>query len=341
MRLTRRVLLRSTPLVFLPLISGSLDADAAKRVLEITKPSLESTRRGFKWLMKTFNRDDGCGIDIGTPSDISCTAMVGLALLADGNTPIEGPLSKKVRDITTYLIDAVENNRFAVDLHSQVRADLSMYADHHFAALFLSQVYGEDWQIEPIERALAKLVEQIGRGQNQTGNWGQGRYPRLGAITGWCALRGAHLSGLHVEASAEATAKYLIDSMKTPQKRHSSLFTTSSGVRVLYSMGLAEREVGQKAFRDLHRMATHDFQTFRQFGGEQYLAVHYGNEAMLKRGGDMWHEWHAAVRDKLIEVQNKDGSWIGYSCITSRTFCTAAALLVLTSPNRYLPISQQ
>jgi hypothetical protein len=46
------------------------------------------------------------------------------------------------------------------------------------------------------------------------------------------------------------------------------------------------------------------------------------------------------MRDKIVGVQNSDGSWTGHHCITSRTFCTAAAILVLTSPNRYLPISQ-
>jgi len=29
-------------------------------------------------------------------------------------------------------------------------------------------------------------------------------------------------------------------------------------------------------------------------------------------------------------VQNADGSWSGHHCITGRTFCTAAALNVLT-----------
>jgi hypothetical protein len=61
---------------------------------------------------------------------------------------------------------------------------------------------------------------------------------------------------------------------------------------------------------------------------------------MLQTGGDDWQQWFPIVRDKLIDVQNADGSWLGHSCIVSRTFCTACSLLVLTSPNRYLPISQ-
>ena len=61
---------------------------------------------------------------------------------------------------------------------------------------------------------------------------------------------------------------------------------------------------------------------------------------MLQKGGEDWKIWFPTVRDKIVSVQNSDGSWTGHHCITSRTFCTAAACLVLSSPNRYLPISQ-
>jgi len=61
---------------------------------------------------------------------------------------------------------------------------------------------------------------------------------------------------------------------------------------------------------------------------------------MLQKGGDDWAAWYPSLRDKIVGVQNSDGSWTGHHCITSRTFCTAAAILVLTAPNRYLPISQ-
>ena len=56
----------------------SLDTDPP----EFTTASKKSMASGNGWMKKTFNRDQGCGIDIGTPSDISCTAMVGLALMS-------------------------------------------------------------------------------------------------------------------------------------------------------------------------------------------------------------------------------------------------------------------
>jgi len=40
---------------------------------------------------------------------------------------------------------------------------------------------------------------------------------------------------------------------------------------------------------------------------------------------------HIAVNTvKDTGIQNQDGTWTGHHCITGRTFCTSAALLVLT-----------
>lgn len=307
---------------------------------EFTDRSEKSILRGTEWLKKTFNRDNGCGVDIGTFSDISCTAAVGLALLSQGNTPIDGPHTDLVRKCVRYVLDCVREDRFSIDLNTQVKADLCGYADHHFAALFLAEVLGQDREVKPIQQALVKLVEKIGAGQTRDGHWGRGRYPQLAAVTGWCSLRGAHFSGVKVNGSIDTTANYLIKQMTHQGSGPWSVFATAAGIRVLYSLEMEGHEVAQRAFRESLKAAKSYFPRFNQFGGEQYLAFHYINEAMLQEEGEYWRQWFPVVRDKLIDVQNADGSWLGHSCIVSRTFCTACSLLVLTSPNRYLPISQ-
>lgn len=52
-------------------------------------------------------------------------------------------------------------------------------------------------------------------------------------------------------------------------------------------------------------------------------------ESLVLEGGDAWKAWDKSISDNLYRVQNRDGSWTGHHCITGRTFCTAAALLVL------------
>jgi hypothetical protein len=103
---------------------------------------------------------------------------------------------------------------------------------------------------------------------------------------------------------------------------------------------MEDEEIAKKAFNEVASFIKRDNTAFSQAGGEEYLAFHLITETMLQKGGDDWATWFPTVRDKVVAVQNSDGSWTGHHCITSRTFCTAAAILVLGAPNRYLPISQ-
>ena len=80
-------------------------------VVEITDKSVEGVRRGLEWLKRTEGRKGGHGTDINQADDIGCSAMVGLALLADGSTPSQGPLTKCIlRRIVSYLIGCVERD---------------------------------------------------------------------------------------------------------------------------------------------------------------------------------------------------------------------------------------
>jgi hypothetical protein len=70
-------------------------------------------------------------------------------------------------------------------------------------------------------------------------------------------------------------------------------------------------------------------QGFGNNGGEEYLSYLLISETLVQSGGAEWARWDAAISKLVGGVQNEDGSWVGHHCITGRTFCTAAALLVL------------
>ena len=69
---------------------------------------------------------------------------------------------------------------------------------------------------------------------------------------------------------------------------------------------------------------------FGSNGGEEFLSYLNIGESLIIKGGDAWEKWDQSVTDNLNRVQNDDGSWSGYHCITGRTFVTSAALMVLT-----------
>lgn len=316
---------------------------------EFTPQSERAVRRGDEWLMKTMHRDGGCGVDIGQPGDIGCSAMVGLALLAQGNTPVEGPRSREVQRIVSFILRATEvmpQDDITSMQGTQLQNKIGRHAHSFFAALFLAEVIGEGWDTEPVRDGLKKIVAAIVGSQTADGHWGaQSWAPTLGTVMGWVSLRASHYAGMKVGSSPDLTAKHLVQQMTTNLAQHQgswmhTLYKNATGIRVLYALGMDKEPIAKKALKDVEDLVKKDNTAFSQAGGEEYLAFHLITETMLQKGGSDWGAWFPTVRDKIVGVQNSDGSWTGHHCITSRTFCTAAAILVLTSPNRYLPISQ-
>ncbi|MBX9583942.1 MAG: hypothetical protein K2X87_26890, partial [Gemmataceae bacterium] len=76
---------------------------------------------------------------------------------------------------------------------------------------------------------------------------------------------------------------------------------------------------------------------FGSNGGEEFLSFLNISEALLVKGGKDWTDWDAKMTQGLEKAQDKDGSWAGHHCITGKTFCTAAALLVLTADRTPFP----
>jgi hypothetical protein len=71
-------------------------------------------------------------------------------------------------------------------------------------------------------------------------------------------------------------------------------------------------------------------QGFGNNGGEEFMSFLMTGESMLMQGGDNWKKWYDMMSGKLVNIQNKDGSWNGHHCITSPVFCTATCLLILS-----------
>ena len=275
--------------------------------------------------------------------------MVGLAMMAQGSTPIEGPRSRELRKIVSYLLRVVEvmpNDDITQESGTQLQNKIGRHAHSFFAGVFLSEVLGEGYEIEPVRRALRRVVRAIVDMQTPDGHWGnQSWAPTLGTVMGWVALRAAHYAGMKVGKSPETTARHLEEQMTQTLAQESgswmhTLYKNATGIRVLYAIGKDKDPIAAKAFADVLRLIQQDNTAFSQAGGEEYLAFHLITETMLQKGGADWKTWFPTARDRVVAVQNADGSWTGHHCITSRTFCTSAAILVLSAPNRYLPISQ-
>src|SRR5262249_20240031 len=78
---------------------------------------------------------------------------------------------------------------------------------------------------------------------------------------------------------------------------------------------------------------------FGSNGGEEFLSFMNISETLLVRGGDDWVKWDQKVTEALSRAQDKDGTWSGQHCITGKTFCTSAALLVLMADRMQVPVT--
>jgi hypothetical protein len=105
---------------------------------------------------------------------------------------------------------------------------------------------------------------------------------------------------------------------------------------------IAKLEETQKVAVDatLKQLGDKQFlQGFGSNGGEEFLSYLNLSETLVVQGGEKWTKWDQSVTENLNRIQNQDGSWSGQHCITGKTFCTAASLLVLMADRTQLPVA--
>jgi hypothetical protein len=317
---------------------------------KISEQSQQSIDRGTRWLMSAMRADGSFGTDIGHPEDLGCTAIVGLALLSQGSCPTGGEHRDEVVHILNAILDIMDRFPDGVIPRREttlVQRKIGANADIFLAALFLSQIRGEAAAAEgDVARALKKCVWIICQTQGKEGTWGTESWaPVLGTVLGWESLRVSNSAGLEVKASAKSAGDALLQQLREKSSNDEgswmhSLYKDAASVRVLYSLNYRNDPVFQNCVNRIIRIAREDARPFERAGEEEYLAFYFVTECLLNDQQDpQWQEWYPTVEKRIVKMQNTDGSWTGHHCITARTFCTAAALLTLQSPNLFLPSS--
>ena len=70
---------------------------------------------------------------------------------------------------------------------------------------------------------------------------------------------------------------------------------------------------------------------YGSIGGEEFFSYLNISDGLKRSGGKEWNEWHSKITQKILKLQNEDGTWSGHHCITGRCAVTSAAILNLTS----------
>lgn len=70
---------------------------------------------------------------------------------------------------------------------------------------------------------------------------------------------------------------------------------------------------------------------FGSIGGEEFFSYLNISDSLHRAGGPEWAKWNADTKDKILKMQNEDGTWAGHHCITGRVAVTSAAILNLVA----------
>ena len=276
--------------------------------------------------------------------NVAVSALCGLAFLAGGSTPDEGPYGEQVSNILDYLLLHSEESGLVVYKPGALQRG-PMYG-HGLATLFLAECYGMAPDREDLRPKLDAAVRLIISVQNEQGGW---RYATDSddadisvTVAQIMALRAAKNAGLHVPNTTIENCIEYVTQCQNPDGGFmyqlpsgvSDFARTAMGIASLQSAGVYEGPELEAAFEYMEQ--------FRPRPGlnaskESYFFFghYYAVQAFRFEGGGAWPRWYASVRDEMTSQQEPDGSW---ESAISVDYATACACIVLQTPNNYLPI---
>ena len=305
--------------------------------------------RALKWVTST---QSSLGHWTAGSYPTAMTALAGTALISSGSTAMQGPYVRQIRRAVDYLTTKSRPNGLIGDPLTDNRYTYG----HGFSMLFLSQVLGEEEDVDrrrELVDILTRAVEFSGQAQTPSGGWGyvsakDGNNFDEGSttITQVQGLRGCRNAGIPVPGEVIEKAKQYIYGCKNPdggisyssRNRGSSRpAITAAALAALYNAGDYDGQhvpdMLAYSKKNLHRIAT----DVRSFGHWHYTYLYY-SQVVYRQGQAEWAPFRDKLTEKIIDEQAPDGSWNGN---VGPIYVTACNLIMLQLDNGFLPIYQR
>jgi len=294
-------------------------------------------------------------------NDVANTAIAALALLRAGNQ--YRPNVERAVDFILRQVEAspAEGLSITNGKPTQVQRKLGPYIDTFVASMLLAQVDGTFPKTNArIRSGLEKCVAKIENNQTKDGSWnaGGGWAPVLGTSIASRSLFAAQQKGVAVNMNVMARADdYTIKNQKDKDSmaagsgsgggvgisggRGSAAVSSSAGVALYQDAQALEqlsrtedsRKTNAKEIAAINsRLSDKQFvDGFGSIGGEEFFSYLNIGDSLRRSGGKQWNDWHSQITEKILQLQNGDGTWSGHHCITGRVAVTSAAILNLTT----------
>jgi len=333
-------------------IDRSIEADAQKLITPETQAAID---RGLTYLAaRQAPRDGSFGSSASARRRVAITALAGMAFLSSGSTPGRGRYGTNVQRAVDFLLTRCQPNGFIYDEGNTGGHFGPMY-DHGFATLFLAEVYGMA-RSPQVRTDLERAVQLIVNSQNKEGGW---RYEPDSkdadlsvTVCEMMALRAARNSGIYVpkqtiDRCTEYVRKCQVQDggfryQLTTSWQAVTFGLTAAGVVTLYSAGIYEGKALESGLQYLERYRPSA--AVHQPANHYFYSHYYAAQAMWHAGGQRFEQWYTDIREELVHgpfpFHNSGGGWRDPSSYGD-DYGTAMALLILQTPNNYLPIFQR
>lgn len=225
-----------------------------------------------------------------------------------------------------------------------------------------------------IRSGLSKCVAKIERNQTRDGSWnaGGGWAPLLGTSLASRSLYEASKKGLAVDREVLARADaYTVKNQKDrdsmargsgvgagsgggagpsagrgfsvggssaalPSAAGVALYQDAQALEQLSRTPESRRENSREISAINSKLSDSKFvDGYGSIGGEEFFSYLNISDGLKRSGGKAWSEWYSKITQKILKLQNDDGTWAGHHCITGRCAVTSAAILNLTANRDY------
>ena len=304
--------------------------------------------KGLAWLVENQSR---LGHWNHATYPTAMTALAGLAMICSGSTTIQGQFARPIRKAVDYLMTKCRPNGLIGD---PMRDNRYTYG-HGFSMLFLSQVLGEEEDVDRREELMAVLERAVSfsvNAQTKSGGWGYVSAQENASfdegsttITQVQGLRGCRNAGIVVPRETIDQAKQYIYDCQNPDggisyssrtKGTSRQAITAAALAALYNAGDYDSEyippMLEYCKKHLHRL-----NEGARYGHFHYTYLYYA-QVVYRQAGEEWQEFRDQLYDHIVRDQLADGSWTGN---IAPVYVSSCNLIILQLDKGYLPIFQR
>jgi squalene cyclase len=282
---------------------------------------------------------------------VAMTALAANAMLCEGSTTMCGKYSKNIQDAVTYLISMSQPNGLI-----GYKQDYHYTYGHGFSMLFLSQVYGEEEDVQrrkKLKDVLTRAVVFSAQAQTNRGGWGyvsakDGNNFDEGStcITQVQGLRACRNAGIAVpEEIIKKARKYIADCTTSQGGVQYSIrgggarpAITAAAVAALFNAGEYNSGNVKKMMEFCKKNVWPAGSRSRFFGHWHYTHYYYA-QVMYRLGDKEWNKYIDQIGQEIVRKQSANGSWKEGHVGT--VYTTAINATILQIDNGFLPIYQR